>query len=189
MNTPVSPYRPGVSSGFSVRGTLMQARDWLDQRGRPGWIVAMILGFVLFWPLGLAILGYMIWSKRMSCNGWGRRAHHRHAFRAAAAPTGNAAFDAYRADTLKRLEEEREAFTTFLDQLRQAKDKGADAAARAKQDAQLGKDRAQDQYASSSATASAPATGGYAATDPAYDPQSTQQMQPPTTDQDSYGSR
>ena len=120
MNTPVSPYRPGVSSGFSVRGTLMQARDWLDQRGRPGWIVAMILGFVAFWPVGLAILGYMIWSKRMfgPCHHRSRR--HAPAYRAES--TGNAAFDAYRAETLKRLEEEREAFASFLDQLRKAKD-------------------------------------------------------------------
>ena len=105
-----------------VRFALTGIRDWLDERGKPAWIVAMILGFVAAWPVGLAILAYMIWSKRMSCNGWGRRAHNRHAFRTAAAPTGNAAFDAYRSDTLKRLEEEREAFTSFLDQLRRAKD-------------------------------------------------------------------
>ncbi len=114
--SPGSWMRP-VTSG------LERSRDWLDARGRPAWLVAMVLGFILFWPIGLAILAFMIWSKRMSCNGWGRRAHNRHAFRAAAAPTGNAAFDAYRAETLKRLEEEREAFTSFLDQLRQAKDK------------------------------------------------------------------
>ncbi len=41
----------------------------------------------------------------------------RPAFRA----TGNAAFDSYKADTLKRLEEEQEAFEGFLQRLRQAK--------------------------------------------------------------------
>lgn len=39
----------------------------LDGYGRGGWIAAMVLGFVLFWPVGLAILFYMIWSGRMSC--------------------------------------------------------------------------------------------------------------------------
>jgi hypothetical protein len=104
-----------------IRNGLERSRDWLDARGRPAWIVAMVAGFILFWPIGLAILFYMIWSNRMSCNGWGRRAHQRHRHDAAA-PTGNAAFDAYRAETLKRLEEEREAFTAFLEQLRAAKD-------------------------------------------------------------------
>ena len=36
--------------------------------------------------------------------------------------TGNAAFDAYRDETLRRLEDEREAFAQFLDRLRKAKD-------------------------------------------------------------------
>jgi Protein of unknown function (DUF2852) len=37
--------------------------------------------------------------------------------------SGNEAFDAYRADTLKRLEDEQEQFEGFLARLRQAKDK------------------------------------------------------------------
>lgn len=99
---------------------LVQARDWLDQRGRPAWLLAMILGFILCWPVGLAILGYMIWSKRMLS-----RCHARHSLdaRAPFAPTGNSAFDAYRAETLKRLEDEHEAFVAFLEKLREAKDK------------------------------------------------------------------
>lgn len=103
-----------------IRASLERIRDWLDERGRAAWIVAVVIGFVLFWPLGLALLFYTIWSNRMSCNSWGRRAHRHNG--SAAAPTGNAAFDAYRTETLKRLEEEREAFTSFLDQLRAAKD-------------------------------------------------------------------
>jgi hypothetical protein len=102
-----------------VRDGLERGRDWLDARGRAAWIVAIVLGFVLFWPIGLALLFYAIWSNRMSCNSWGRRARHRHAM---AGETGNVAFDTYRAETLKRLEEERAAFTAFLDQLRAAKD-------------------------------------------------------------------
>lgn len=38
-------------------------------------------------------------------------------------PTGNTAFDAYKADTLRRLEEEQDSFETFLERLRAAKDK------------------------------------------------------------------
>ena len=37
--------------------------------------------------------------------------------------SGNAAFDEYRAETLKRLEEEEREFRDFLDRLRKAKDK------------------------------------------------------------------
>jgi hypothetical protein len=97
---------------------LERSRDWLDERGKAAWIIAMIVGFVLFWPIGLAILIYMIWSKRMGCN-WNRNHRHGRAWRG---ETGNTAFDTYRAETLKRLEEERDAFLRFLDQLRAAKD-------------------------------------------------------------------
>jgi hypothetical protein len=38
-------------------------------------------------------------------------------------PTGNSAFDAYKADTLRRLEEEQDRFEAFLERLRDAKDK------------------------------------------------------------------
>ncbi|WP_442885588.1 DUF2852 domain-containing protein [Amaricoccus sp.] len=103
-----------------VRETLERSRDWMDDRGRAAWIIAIVIGFVFFWPVGLALLFYVIWSKRMSCNSWGRR-HHRHN-RHGMGRTGNTAFDAYREETLKRLEEERAAFTAFLDQLRAAKD-------------------------------------------------------------------
>lgn len=37
-------------------------------------------------------------------------------------PTGNSAFDAYKADTLRRLEEEQDRFEAFLKRLREAKD-------------------------------------------------------------------
>lgn len=37
--------------------------------------------------------------------------------------TGNSAFDSYKADTLRRLEEEQEKFEEFLQRLREAKDK------------------------------------------------------------------
>ena len=101
-----------------------QAELWLDERGKGAWIAAMVLGFILFWPVGLALLAYMIWSKRMfngSCPS--RRTHSRHMARHGFKTTGNAAFDSYKADTLRRLEDEQEAFESFLQRLREAKDK------------------------------------------------------------------
>jgi hypothetical protein len=106
----------------TVTEWLARARDWLDERGMVAWIAARVLGFVLFWPIGLGVLFYMIWSKRMSCRGWNRNGRHER--RAAmAGKTGNAAFDAYREETLKRLEEERDAFLAFLEELRAARDR------------------------------------------------------------------
>ena len=93
---------------------------WLDERGKPAWIALMVIGFILFWPVGLAILFYMVWGKKMfgskSC---GRRARLVTMDR----PSGNSAFDAYKAETLKRLEDEQQAFDDFLRRLREAKDK------------------------------------------------------------------
>lgn len=100
---------------------LKSAEAWLDARGKGAWIAAMVLGFVFLWPLGLAILFYMIWSNRMSCKSrdWKSRWNHR---MGPFAPTGNAAFDEYRAETLRRLEDEQTAFQSFLERLRRAKD-------------------------------------------------------------------
>ncbi|MEM7752696.1 MAG: DUF2852 domain-containing protein [Pseudomonadota bacterium] len=99
---------------------LRRSERWLDERGKPAWIVAMVLGFIFFWPVGLALLAYMIWSKRMfSGNCSSRTRHAAHAFKT----SGNSAFDAYKADTLRRLEEEQDAFEAFLQRLREAKDK------------------------------------------------------------------
>lgn len=109
----------------AVRG-IERLRDWLDDRGRLAWIALTVIGFVLFWPVGLALLFYMIWSKRMGCN-WGRHrrfeGRHGRGFGRSMERTGNTAFDTYREETLRRLEEERDAFVSFLAQLRAAKDK------------------------------------------------------------------
>lgn len=58
------------------------------------------------------------------------------------------------------------------DMLREAKDKSSEAADRARQDAQLGRERAQDQFGAGTGTAGPSSTGG------GYDPSSTQQMPP-----------
>lgn len=103
------------------RSWLGRTEDFLDDKGKGAWIAAMVVGFILFWPLGLALLAYMIWSKRMfksmSCSKRARRGV------VTGRSTGNAAFDAYKADTLARLEEEQTNFEAFLTRLRDAKDK------------------------------------------------------------------
>ena len=102
----------------------------LDEYGKGAWIALVILGFYLFWPIGLAALLFVVFSGRMrswkmesrgrwygpqsrgmGC-GWGSQAH-----------SGNAAFDEYRAETLRRLEDEQKEFREYLERLRKAKDK------------------------------------------------------------------
>ena len=108
-------------------GWLAKAEAWLDDKGKGAWIALMILGFIFVWPVGLALLAYMIWSKRMFSKSCSRRRGHRHEMRrsgyAAMRSSGNHAFDAYKAETLQRLEQEQEAFESFLQRLRDAKDK------------------------------------------------------------------
>jgi hypothetical protein len=111
----------------------------LDDIGKPAWIALMVVSFIVFWPAGLAVLAYLIGSGRMSCwkqeRRWRREmmdemrdrardtadrwfgGHHRYR------PSGNAAFDEYRNETLRRLEEEEREFRDFLRRLRVAKDK------------------------------------------------------------------
>ncbi len=101
----------------------------LDDLGKPAWITVMVLGFVIFWPIGLAILAYLIWSGRMGCSrhSAGRWHNARSEWRSRRqrrkSESGNSAFDEYRQDTLRRLEDEQREFEDFLEQLRHAKDK------------------------------------------------------------------
>ena len=108
---------------------------------RPAWTPAtiglMVVGFMVFWPLGLAMLAYIIWGERLDglkrdvnratdgvFAGCRRSARH-----AAYGRTGNVAFDDWRDAELQRLDEERrkleEMRTEFEDyarELRRAKD-------------------------------------------------------------------
>ena len=120
-------------------GRAMDLVAKLDEQGKTAWIVVMVLGFIIFWPIGLAILGYLIWSGRMGCwrgNGRGRWHNERKRERWGRSGTetwfgskhrppssGNSAFDEYREETLRRLEDEQKEFLDFLERLRQAKDK------------------------------------------------------------------
>jgi len=117
----------------------------LDELGLPAWIALMILGFVLWWPLGLVILAFLIWSGRMGCGNhhamarWQGRMERMQEkmdrmrgrmermggsdWWGYPRSSGNRAFDDYRAETLQRLEEEEREFREFLARLRAAKDK------------------------------------------------------------------
>ena len=114
----------------------MDLAERLDDIGKPAWIALMIVSFIIWWPIGLATLAFLFWSGRMGCGHHGNWHERRERWRAAreewrafkrgdyaaTRSSGNAAFDDYRAETLKRLEEEQKEFTGFLDRLRRAKD-------------------------------------------------------------------
>src|SRR5581483_8570649 len=86
-------------------------------------LLLMVLGFIFFWPLGLAMLAYMVfgsrvpeirqhfdtmrseWSRDWGCGPARSRRNSWHG--AGASRSGNAAFDDYREKELQRLEEER----------------------------------------------------------------------------------
>ena len=97
----------------------------------------IVLGFMFWWPLGLAILAYLFWSGKMRCWQSDDPDHsQRHVFwafmqnkghgccgRRRSASSGNTAFDEYRNETLRRLEEDQREFVDFLDRLRRARDR------------------------------------------------------------------
>lgn len=116
---------------------------------RPYEIAAVILGFLIFWPLGLAMLVWKLWQRSQGFEGdffafaqeqgtrvkdavsgvaregsaaWGGPSFMR--------STGNVAFDEWREGELARLEEERRKlaeaerdFAEHIDQLRRARDR------------------------------------------------------------------
>ena len=99
----------------------MSFSQFVDDIPKPAMIFMMVLGFVAFWPIGLAILGYMYWSGKMGkC---GRSGVKHWSFGAKnTRSSGNHAFDEYRDETLRRLEDEQKEFEMFLERLKMAKD-------------------------------------------------------------------
>jgi hypothetical protein len=97
-----------------------------------------------WWPLGLAVLAFLIGSGRMGCGRYGSHWEHKMTrlqdkmdrvrekmdrvgggggWWGQSPTSGNRAFDEYKADTLQRLEEEQREFREFLARLRFAKDR------------------------------------------------------------------
>jgi hypothetical protein len=104
----------------------------LDDIGRPARIILTIAAFWFWWPVGLAVLAYMAFARRQAGavrGPWGQWQFPKTGFGACGrnfsytAPSGNRAFDEYRAETLRRLEDEQKEFVEYLERLRQARDK------------------------------------------------------------------
>ena len=137
-----------MSNGQNAYNGAAGSQAWTRGHARRGlgrWtafeLIAIVLGFMVFWPIGLGILGYKVWQRKnggpdlqsMVSDGWSRV---RDAFsdvsgtRAWTPSSGNSAFDAWKAAELARLEEERRKldkahreFADFMDNVRKAKDR------------------------------------------------------------------
>ncbi len=119
----MTPYATATAAS-NPTGWFSRSEAWLDNKGKGAWIAAMVLGFIFFWPVGLALVLYITYTNRWSTTMFKKscsRRHHRSMN--VMTPTGNNAFDAYRHETLRRLEDEQRSFESFLERLRDAKDK------------------------------------------------------------------
>jgi hypothetical protein len=110
----------------------------IDEYGKGAWIALTAVALWLYWPIGLALLAFLLCSGRVrawreegpgrwynapngsgsrsfGC-GWGGAGRSRR-------PSGNWAFDEHRTETLRRLEEEQREFIEYLERLRRARDK------------------------------------------------------------------
>ena len=118
----------------------MNQSAWIRPEWNPATIAMMVLGFVVFWPLGLAMLAYILFGERLSAfkrdaneavdRGLGRcgrraRGHRFDHYN----QSGNVAFDDWRRSELERIENERRKldearaeFDDYLRELRRAKD-------------------------------------------------------------------
>jgi hypothetical protein len=132
------------------RYSRMSASPWGRQGGcahwRPFEVAAVVLGFFIFWPIGLALLFLKLWGKSFGYQGdlfsfaAEQGAKVKTAFADAresgwAGPsfmqsTGNVAFDEWREGELARLEEERRKladaereFAEHIAELRRARDR------------------------------------------------------------------
>ncbi|WP_084704865.1 DUF2852 domain-containing protein [Beijerinckia mobilis] len=151
--------RPGddrPSGEGSPWGTYRYESHYASHGGCANWkpaeFIAMILGFIVFWPVGLAIVGWKFWQGKSGYSGdlfsflrdqWNRRGGldgiacragfprgFGGGFSGFGGSSGNRAFDEWRNAELARLEEERRRlaaaereFSAFLEQLRHAKDR------------------------------------------------------------------
>lgn len=142
------PFDPGFNRSNAAAARHCGGRGW-----KPLEIAAMIAGFALYWPLGLAVIGWKFWQKKSgyegdlfsfarekweaasnwsfgACASEGRGFAARSWRNAGFGSSGNRAFDEWRAGELARLEEERRKlvaaereFAEFLETLRHARDR------------------------------------------------------------------
>ena len=124
---------------------LMFLGCWLWRPLGLAFLALFFFGHWMLWPLGFLALAFIIGSGRMGCwnhhgmNRWENKMQRMQDkmdrvrtrmdgmrggdWWGGPPSSGNRAFDDYRAETLKRLEEEQREFRNFLDRLRFAKDK------------------------------------------------------------------
>lgn len=137
------------------RGEWGSEQSWRGAFGRrrcgPRWtaveLLAMILGFMVYWPIGLTVVVWKIWQKKTGyqgdlaamvqekmarASGFARQWEGPFARSGAgfARQTGNSMFDEWRAAELARLEEERRKleaaerdFADYIANLRRARDR------------------------------------------------------------------
>ena len=135
-----------ASAGFEPRSESQGRRcgGGITSRWSVWEIGAMVAGFVVFWPLGLLAL-FLKWKngemwrgasesaapwvsfKKPDFQSWQGFKHQSSAY--GFSGSGNAAFDAYKREQLKRLDEERrkledeqKSFRDFVEKVRRAKD-------------------------------------------------------------------
>lgn len=110
---------------------------WIRPAWTPATIAMMIVGFMVFWPLGLAMIAYILWGDRLeefksgvnrTTDGFAKNWSCGRG-RGPRSSTGNVAFDDWRDAEIERLREERRKleemraeFEDHLRELRRAKD-------------------------------------------------------------------
>jgi hypothetical protein len=128
------------------------SRGCASGRWSPVELIAMVLGFIVFWPIGLAILAFKYWQRKTNgpdlqtvaagaysnvrsamgglSGGAPRNWTQSNWARGFTTSTGNQAFDAWKSAELSRLEEERrrledahKEFADWLENVRKAKDR------------------------------------------------------------------
>lgn len=148
-----------ADTGMSYQSCFKRQNDgslgrgcWQGEPWKAVEVLAMVLGFIVFWPIGLAVLGWKFWQRKSGYPGdivsfgrekwerwanwshgsgrWGFAANHWSAPGFGMGSTGNRAFDEWRTTELARLEEERQKlvaaereFAKFMENLRHARDR------------------------------------------------------------------
>ncbi|MGA8171403.1 MAG: DUF2852 domain-containing protein [Methylocystis sp.] len=132
-----------MASSYGERGGHCGRMHW-----KPFEIAAMVLGFIVFWPIGLAILLAKVWQRqhgdqgdlfafaREKAAGFQQTFYSQGGSGGESAPTsrwrstGNVAFDEWREGELARLEAERRKladaerdFAQHIEELRRARDR------------------------------------------------------------------
>ncbi|MGB7204808.1 MAG: DUF2852 domain-containing protein, partial [Anderseniella sp.] len=108
--------------GFTHMTTITRRKS----RWTPLGVAAVVLGFVTWWPIGLAVVAYIMWGGSVDELASDAVDQIKASFKSTntmRSGSGNAAFDDYRKETLRRLEEEQAEFNGFMSKLREARDR------------------------------------------------------------------